>query len=41
MSSTQNVLIGWRLVDTDKWWPAMFGTPPREIPGAKWKAIYR
>ena len=31
-------LRGWRLVGTDRWWPAMFGEPPYRD-GLRWEPI--
>lgn len=33
-------LYGWRLVGTDRFWPVMFGQPPKAC-GLRWEAVYR
>lgn len=41
--SDERRLRGWQLVGTDKWWPAMFGPPPRLYGPADalhWTPIY-
>lgn len=38
--ANERAVVGWQLVGTDRWWPAMFGQPPQH-PSLRWAPIYR